>query len=411
MKYDLAVIGGGPAGMMAAGRAGELGARVILLEKNNKLGVKLLATGGGRCNLTNKIVNQKDLISQYGEYGKFLYKTLNKFGVDEVIDFFTKRGVPLKIEAGNRVFPISNQAVDILTALADYLRESKVTILTNSTVRQIVRLGKAIEKIVLADGSEILAEKYIIATGGKSYPQTGSSGDGYQWVEKIGHTVIDPRPALAPIVAQEAFCKELQGISLSNVLATVYKQGRKIASQNGEIMFTGDGLSGPAVINLSKVIGQMLPEKTVLQLDFFPQYNQFQLDEKIRLLFGEASNKLLKNCFDGLLPPRLASVIVKKAIIDPDKKLNSVTREERKKLARLLKEFTVEVRALAGFDKAMVTAGGVSLSEIDSKTMKSKIIDNLFFAGEILDLDGPTGGYNLQICWSTGYVAGESIDY
>lgn len=406
IKYDIAVIGGGPAGMMAAGRAGELGSSVVLLEKNNKLGVKLLLTGGGRCNLTNKVENKKDMVSQLGENGKFLFSALHRFGAEEVMEFFTNRGVPLKIEDNNRVFPESNRASDVLNALIDYLHESKVDILTGSAVKDIVKRGNNIEKIILTNGDEIRADKYIIATGGKSYPETGSSGEGYEWLRMLGHTIINPRPALAPLIMKENFIKDLQGISLPNVSVSVYKQDKKIAEKNGEIIFTADGLSGPAIINISKAIGQALPEKTILKLNFFPQHDSAEMDEKVRRIFLEANNKLLKNSLDGLLPSRLSSMIIKLSNIDSEKQINLVTREERKKLVQLLKEFTLEAKELAGFGKAMVTAGGVALNEVDPQTMKSKIIDNLYFAGEILDLDGPTGGFNLQIAWSTGYTVG-----
>lgn len=392
--------------MMAAGKAGELGARVVLIEKNKKLGVKLLATGGGRCNLTNSTPNQKDMIGQIGKNGKFLFSALHGFGSEEVMDFFTNRGVPLKIEDNNRVFPKSDQAGDVLNALTDYLRESKVDILTDSAVKNIVKQGNKIEKIILANGEEIFAEKFIIATGGKSYSMTGSSGDGYEWLRMLGHTIVSPQPALTPLIARENFIKDLQGISLVNVLVSAYKQDKKIAEKKGEIIFTADGLSGPAIINISKAIGQALPEKTILKLDFFPQYSLVGMDEKLRQIFREANNKLLKNSLDGLLPPRLSSLVIKLSGADSEKQINSVTREERKALVNLLKELKLEVKELAGFDKAMVTAGGVSLNEVDPQTMKSKIINNLYFAGEILDLDGPTGGFNLQIAWSTGYAAG-----
>ena len=409
MNYDLAIIGGGPAGMMAGGRAGELGSRVILLEKNNRLGLKLLATGGSRCNLTNKIENNKDLIANYGPNGKFLFSAFNKFGVKEVMEFFESRGLELKVENNNRVFPKSDKAQDVLNVLLKYLRESKVEVVLNSELKKIIKQGNSIEKVILTDGRELKANNYLLAVGGKSYPETGSSGEIYKILKDFGHTIIEPRPALAPLILKDKFIKDLQGLSLADVLINVYQANKKIAFKRGELLFTGDGLSGPAVINLSKIIGSALPNSVELKLDFFPELNLKELDAKIQALFSDAKNKLLKNTLSALVAPRLATLIINLAKIDLTKPVNLITREERSRLINLLKEFKLEVKALAGFDKAMVTAGGVALNEVDPQTMKSKIIDNLFFSGEVLDLDGPTGGFNLQIAWSTGHLAGENL--
>ena len=409
MNYDLAIIGGGPAGMMAGGRAGELGSRVILLEKNNRLGLKLLATGGSRCNLTNKIENNKDLIANYGPNGKFLFSAFNKFGVKEVMEFFESRGLELKVENNNRVFPKSDKAQDVLNVLLKYLRESKVEVVLNSELKKIIKQGNSIEKVILTDGRELKANNYLLAVGGKSYPETGSSGEIYKILKDFGHTIIEPRPALAPLILKYKFIKDLQGLSLADVLINVYQANKKIAFKRGELLFTGDGLSGPAVINLSKIIGSALPNSVELKLDFFPELNLKELDAKIQALFSDAKNKLLKNTLSALVAPRLATLIINLAKIDLTKPVNLITREERSRLINLLKEFKLEVKALAGFDKAMVTAGGVALNEVDPQTMKSKIIDNLFFSGEVLDLDGPTGGFNLQIAWSTGHLAGENL--
>ena len=409
MKYDVAVIGGGPAGMMAAGRAGERGARVLLLEKNIDLGVKLLATGHGRCNLTNIAVDAKPMVDAYGKNGKFLFSSFHRFGAEDLMNFFKNRGVAIKIEYNGRVFPKSDKAGDVLNALRNYLLESKVEIRFGAEVKEIVSVGKKLEKIILANGDEVFADNFIVSTGGLSYPVTGSTGDGYKWFKKLGHTIASPRPALAPVVVKEKFVKELEGLSLKNVEISVFKEGKKVDGKIGEAIFTADGMSGPVIINLSNSIGRILPGKINLRIDFKPEMNLAEIDRQIQKDFQTDNNKLFRNYLAGALSPKLAPVIIKLLGVDGEKKVNLITVEERKKLARVLKEFVLEVKGLKGFEKAMITAGGVELKEVDPKTMRSKFFQNLFLAGEILDLDGPTGGYNLQICWSTGYAAGEGV--
>lgn len=408
MRYDVAVIGGGPAGMMAAGRAGERGARVILLEKNPSLGLKLLATGHGRCNLTNLSADAKTAIGAYGKNGKFLLSSFYKFGVKDLIEFFESRGVITKAEDNGRVFPASDKAGDILNVLKNYLLEAKVEIRYNAEVKEIFGQDKKIVKIILADGDEIVADKFIVATGGMSFPGTGSTGDGYGWLEKLGHMIVRPRPALTPVMVKESFIKELEGLSLREVEISVLQDGKKIASKTGEAIFTADGMSGPVIINLSEAIGRLLPGKISLRIDFRPELDSAGLDKQIQRDFQADNNKLLKNYLSGILPARAATVIAKLIGVDAEKKINLVTKEERKKLGKILKELTLEIKGLKGFDRAMLTAGGVALKEIDPSTLRSKLFANLFLAGEILDLAGPTGGYNLQICWSTGFAAGDS---
>lgn len=407
IKYDLAVIGGGPAGMMAAARAGELGARVILLEKNVNLGTKLLITGNGRCNFTNNSEENMALAEKFGNNGKFLFSSLSQFGPEETINFFASRGVNTIMEKDNRVFPESGKSRDILETLERYLKESKVAVKNNAEVKEIIKKGKKIVKVILANDKEIIADKFIIATGGKSYPQTGSSGDGYAWLEKLGHTIIELKPSLTPIIVREKFVKELEGLSLKNIEINLFKDNKKIDSSFGEAIFTANGLSGPAVFNLSRKISQELPNEIKIRIDFKPELSFKEVDLEIQKIFTEFSNKMLRNSLDKLLSSRLALTIIKILKIDPDKNNNFVTKEERKALTHFLKEFELEIESVAGFEKAMITIGGIKLSEVNPKTMRSKLIDNLYFTGEILDLDGPTGGYNLQVCWSTGYAAGE----
>ena len=408
MKYDIVVIGGGPAGMIAAGRAGELGARVLLIEKNRKLGTKLLITGKGRCNITNKVNNTREFVSEFGRNGKFIFSSLFKFGIEDAIDFFNNHGIKTKVERGNRVFPLSDKSIDVLNVLVNYMKDSKVEIRKNSQVKDFIIKDNNIQKVKLTNGKEIEGNKFILCTGGKSCPTTGSSGDGYDWLSQLGHAVIELFPSLTPIVVKDKVVKELEGLSLKNVKITAYKGNKIINSKFGEAIFTSDGMSGPIILDLSRKLTKVSPENVQIKIDFKPALDYQKLDKRIQRDFMQGNNKMFKNSLEKLLPQKLIPVIVKLSGIDADKKVNLITHEERMKLLSLIKEFTLELKELSGYNKAIITSGGVKLSEINPKTMKSKLIDNLYLAGEILDLDGPTGGYNLQICWSTGYVSGDS---
>jgi predicted Rossmann fold flavoprotein len=410
MIYDLLVIGGGPAGIMAAGRAAENGASVLLLEKNDRLGIKLVITGKGRCNITNNELDAKNLVDKFGKQGRFLFSALSKFGKQDIIDFFESRNLPTQVERGNRVFPAEGNSLDVLAILKDYLNKGKVEVRNNVQIKSIVSKDNTIEKIILHDKEELKAKKYLIATGGKSYAMTGSSGDGYKWLEAMGHTVVDPHPALTPLLIKESWIKELEGLSLKNVAINIYQNNKKIDSRFGEALFTGDGMSGPIILDMSKQIGLALKNAPVqLAIDFKPKLDFKTLDQRIQNDFAKSNNKLFRNSLGELLPKKLIPIIIKLSEIEPDKKANAITKEERKRLLHLLKNFQLSIKSLYGFNKAIVTSGGVLLKEVDPKTMQSKIVSNLYLAGEILDLDGPTGGYNLQVCWSTGFVAGESI--
>ncbi|MDP2944161.1 MAG: NAD(P)/FAD-dependent oxidoreductase [bacterium] len=407
MIYDVAVIGGGASGLMAAGRAGEQGARTILIEKNNSLGVKLLLTGGTRCNLTNYLENSKVLAANFGWAGRFLISALTRFGSKEVIDFFESRGVRTKIENNNRVFPISDQAGEVLSALIGYVKKSGVSIKTGAVVDDIIVDSGRISEIILVGGAKIKAANYVIATGGKSYPETGSSGDAYRWLKKMGHNIITPTPALVPIIVHEDFIKELEGLSREEATLSLWQDGKKIAVSQGDILFTSGGLSGPAALNLSRLIKFPLKKGLQLAIDFFPELDINSLDEKLREIFI-GTNRTLKNSLAGIIPPRLIPVLEFLTGLDMDGKAHLVAKVERRKLGYLLKDFRLGVKGLAGYDRAMITAGGLDLKEIDPKTMRSKIISNLFVTGEVLDIAGPTGGFNLQASWSTGRVAGEA---
>lgn len=407
--FDVAVIGGGPAGMTAAFKAGESGKRVVLLEKNKALGKKLLLTGKGRCNITHAEFNPKVLVKEYGREGDFLLHPLSVFGVKEVIEFFEKRGLKTKIERGKRVFPESDKAEDVLNVLIDVLRKNKVSIMTDSEVKELIKEGNRIKKIVLRGGRKISAKNYIISTGGKSYPETGSVGDAYQWLEKLGHKVTKLRPGLVPLRIKEAWPKEAQGLTLKNVELSVFQNDKKEESRFGEALFTHFGISGPIVLDLSNKVGELLEKGEVkLFLDLKPALSFQTLDNRLQRDFSKYQNKIFKNSLDDLLPKKLIPIVIGFSAIDPGKKVNEITKEERHRLVKLLKGLEMTVSSLLGFGEAIVTLGGISLKEIDSKTMKSKLVDNLFFAGEIINLHGSSGGYNLQLCWSTGYLAGKA---
>lgn len=411
-SFDVVVIGAGPAGMLAAIRAAELGAKVALLEKNKKLGRKLLITGKGRCNFAQNETEPKKFISEFGVNGKFLFSSLNLFGPEAVINFFEDQNLPTKTERGGRVFPVSDKAADVLAVLIKNLEKNKVKIILNAEVLNFELKTAKIKNLTFRElnfGQEktILADKYILCTGGKSYPRTGSTGDGYKWLKKMGHTIIEPRPALTPIKTKETWVKNAQGLSLKNVTVRVVQHHKKQAEKFGEMLFAHFGLSGPIILDLAKKVGELLAKGEVnLEIDLKPALAFQTLDQRLQQDFKKNLNKNFKNYLPELLPQKLIPVIINLSGIPADKKINAITKIERKNLIHLLKNLTLTVADLVGFDEAIITSGGVNLKEIDSKTMRSKIISNLFLAGEILDLDGPTGGYNLQVAWSTGYAAG-----
>lgn len=392
--------------MMAAGRAAELGARVVLLEKKSRLGIKLLATGGGRANITNQR-DARSMANSFGYNGRWLLSGLSKFGPEDTIAFFNQLGLKTKVESDGRVFPRSNSATDVWQILINYLETGKVDIKPEAIVKKLVRVGDRIEKIILTDNSEIIADKFIICTGGRSYPQTGSTGDGYKWLKQLGHQIITPRPALTPVIVLDKFVKNLEGVSLEEAGISVYQKNKKVCTASGPLLFTANGLSGPTILNLSEIIGRTDLKDLQIRIDFLPGFAASELDQKLQKDFG-TSQKIFKNYLEQLLSPKLASIVTILSGVDQFKKINSINRDERRRLLSLLKEFTLSIWGLAGYDRAMITAGGVDLQQVDSRSMRSKIISNLYLAGEVLDLNGPTGGYNLQLCWTSGYLAGEA---
>jgi len=404
--YDVIVIGGGASGLIAAGRAAELGASVLLLEKNQELGIKLLMTGGGRCNFTNLSFRQS-FAQSLGVNGRWLLSGLSRFGSDEIIKFFEEHGIKTRKEEGGRVFPESNNAGEILKVLVDYAKSGAVDIKTKSSVVKIVKAKNRIAKLILADKTEVSALNFILACGGKSYPHSGSSGDAYAWLENLGHKIINPKAALSSIIVKEPV-KELEGLSLKDASLYLYQAEKKINEERGDFIFTSNGLSGPAALSLSRSVARQMSRDLKIKIDFSPYETKESLGQKIEFFINQSGQTAIKNVLSRFLPKRLADFALKKIKIDPSKKGNEVARLEKLKITDFLKSYSLSILGLGGFNEAMITVGGVCLKEVDPKSMVSKIITNLYLAGEILDLDGPTGGYNLQIAWTTGYLAGEN---
>ncbi|MEI8361212.1 MAG: NAD(P)/FAD-dependent oxidoreductase [bacterium] len=404
--FDVVVVGGGPAGMMAAGRAAECGAKVLLVEKNSRLGVKLLITGHGRCNLTNNIPSA-EFIKKIGPKGEFLKYSMHHFGPSQVFDFFESRKLKLKTENFNRVFPESDKSSDVLFTLEKYLARSGVEVICGRQVKRFLRSDDLISSIELDDGSKISAKNFIFATGGKSYPVLGATGDGFTWAKKLGHTVSKLYPALTPIIVSGEAVKKMEGISLQQIELRLRVGNVVIAKAFGDGIVTANGLSGPVAHDLSKYLALPLEENknAEIEIDFLPTQN---VDEQLRSEFEKNGRLMLKTIVGKYVSPKLLNVIIENSGLDSEIHVSGISKNNRKKLAKLLNSFSLKVERVMGFEKANITFGGVSLLEVDSRTMKSKLINNLFFAGEVLDLDGPTGGFNLQICWSTGYLAGES---
>lgn len=410
MRSDLIVVGGGAAGVMAALVAAKKGAAVILIEKNKSLGRKLAITGGGRCNLTNQ-TDIGELIKNTPGNGRFLYSAFQRFGPEDVMRLFEDElGVKLKVERGRRVFPVSDQAQEVVAAIGRQLQRLGVTVLTSTKVSSLMidEAEKRITGVRCENEEEIQAPAVIIATGGLAYPGTGSTGDGLLWAEAAGHTLVPCFPSLVPLVTREEWPKQLEGLSLTNVNLTVWQGQKKLAAEFGEMLFTSFGVSGPIVLSVSRLVAPLVaqePGSVVLQIDLKPALDEVELDLRVQRDFNEFSRKQFKNALDELLPQKIIPVIINLSGIEPQKPVHQITREERIRLVRLLKNLTLTVERTRPFTEAIVTAGGVSTKEINPKTMESKLIAGLYFAGEVVDVDAYTGGYNLQIAFSMGYVA------
>lgn len=407
--WDIAVVGGGPAGMMAAGRAALSGARVILLEKNAKLGRKLLITGGGRCNVTNAEFDNRKLLDRFKESGKFLFSPFSEFAVKDTLEFFHSRGMPTKEEAEQRVFPLSNTAQAVHQVLVDFLRETGVTVVLNAPVKKIVAGSGRIEALEIKGGRTIEARAFILATGGMSHPETGSTGDGFAWLRELGHTIIDEGGALVPIRTLDTWVKRAAGVALKDAKITLFQNDVKQSQGRGKVLFTHVGLSGPGILNMSRDIGELLKYGAVeVELDLLPDMGYEKVNDALQSLFKEHHTKKVRNALATLISPALAPVVLSVARIDTDVPCNSVKRDERLKLLKTLKHLRMEVRDLLGMDKAVITAGGVELTEVDFKSMRSLKYENLYLVGDILNIRRPSGGYSLQLCWTSGHVAGEA---
>ncbi len=409
MDKKVVVIGGGPAGMMAAINARAHGAQVVLLEKNQRVGKKLGITGKGRGNITSSL-ERDEFISSYPGNGRFLYSALNEFSNQDLIEFFEQRGLETMVERGNRVFPQSERALDVVNLLYQNMLETGVQVLSAQTVSDIIIKSQRVVG-VLTEQETIRADAVIIATGGISYPLTGSTGDGYPWAEKAGHRIIPPRASLVPLVANEEWVRDLQGLSLKNVRASAFKSdGKQINEDFGEMLFTHFGVSGPIILSMSSDIGKYLSQEgkvVTLTIDLKPALNEEKLYERLQRDFIKYSRRNFKNSLGELLPKKLIPVIITLSGIDEEKECSSINREERRRMAGLLKSLPMTIVATRPVSEAIVTAGGVDVKEVNPRTMESKLIKGLFFAGEVLDVDGYTGGFNLQAAFSTGYAAGK----
>lgn len=403
------VIGGGAAGAVAAIFAARNGHRVELFEKNEKIGKKLFITGKGRCNVTNA-GDMDALFDAVKSNPKFLYSAFYSFTNEQAMDFFEELGVRLKVERGNRVFPQSDHSSDIIHALKHELEQLGVEIHFCTEVKDVLVEHEKFTGIVLKNGKKVSGDACVVATGGISYASTGSTGDGYRFAEKTGHKVTELYPSLVPIEVKEWYAKELQGLSLRNVRGTILDGKKKLYDEFGEMLFTHYGVSGPIIISASSVVGKKLQDKELtLQIDLKPALSREQLDQRVLRDFEENKNKQFKNAVDKLFPAKLKPIMIELSGISPEKKVNEISKEERLYFVDLIKNFKMTLTGLRSYNEAIITKGGVSVKDIDPGTMESKKISGLYFAGEVLDLDALTGGFNLQIAWSTGYLAGISI--
>ena len=407
-NFDVIVVGAGPAGLLAAGRAAELGGKVLVLEKMRQEGRKLLITGKGRCNITNDAVI-REFISHVYPNGRFLQNAFSQFYSDDIIDLLKRYGVESTLERGGRYFPASNKSADVLKALLQWVHEMKVEI----------RCGQRVEKLIVenniitglqANGQKFLTKNIILATGGKSYPATGSNGEGYELARRVGHSIEKARPALVPLITAGGVAQKLQGLNLKNVKAVVWVNDKKLGEDFGEMIFTHFGLSGPIILTLSRIVVDELHKKNKVEItiDLKPALDEQKLDKRLIRDLNEYGKKKIGNIFRQWLPASMGPVFLELLEINPEKECHQVSSKERKQIRHLLKNFRFNITDHGSFKEAIITAGGISTKEISPKTMESKLIAGLFFAGEMIDLDAETGGYNLQIAYSTGWVAGNS---
>jgi predicted Rossmann fold flavoprotein len=407
-EFDVIVVGAGPAGLLAAGHAAELGARVLVLEKMRQEGRKLLITGKGRCNVTNS-ASISEFITHVFPNGRFLKKSFSQFYTKHIIILLEKYGVELTLERGGRYFPTSNKSADILDALLKWMKDLKVDIRCGQKVEKLIRNEGAVVG-VQSNGIEYNAKSVVIATGGKSYPATGSTGDGYQLAKQLGHTIEKVRPALVPLETKGSIAQSLQGLNLKNVNAVVWVNNKKEGEAFGEMIFTHFGLSGPIVLTLSRIVGEALENSSEVKvtIDLKPALDEQKLEQRLLRDLNEHGKKKVVNIFKNWLPSSMIPVFIAELGINADKECHQVSGKERKLIRHTLKNFSFDISHIRSFKEAIITAGGVSTDEINAKTMESKLVKGLYFAGEVLDVDAETGGYNLQIAYSTGWVAGNA---
>lgn len=411
--FDVIVIGGGPAGMMAAGRAGSKGKSVLLLEKNLTLGKKLNITGGGRCNITNAEYDVRALLKNYGDAEHYLYSPFSKFGVKDTFEFFEKRGLPLVVEARKRAFPETQKAEDVTRILKNYLAQNNVAIKTGAGVSSVEpNRGNAGRIAAITVGTtRYTADHFIIATGGFSHPETGSTGEGFSWLTRLGHTIVHPSPTIVPLAVKDQWVHALSGTSLSFMKITFFQGGKKAFSKTGKLLFTHFGISGPLILNSAKAVGELMKGGAVTAtIDMYPDTDFADVERKVLKILDTNKNKKFKNLLDELVPHGMDSAITALlALPDPEIKAHSITKEDRKRLVHILKGAPLTIKGLMGYDRAVVSDGGVPLDEVDTKTMRSRICENLSFAGDVLHINRPSGGYSLQLCWTTGFVAGDGV--
>lgn len=398
------IVGGGAAGMMAGISAAMNNNEVHIFDKNEKLGKKVYITGKGRCNITNS-EDLEDFFENIVSNKKFLYSSIYSFTNDATMSFFEEAGLEIKTERGNRIFPVSDKSSDVIKCLEKELKKHNVNIHLKTSIKEVVCVDGKFQKLILADKTEVFGDSVIIATGGLSYISTGSTGDGYEFAKKMGHKIIKPEPALVPLDSDDEYVKELQGLSLKNVEAYLYSGDKLIRSDFGEMLFTHFGVSGPIILSASSYINENHKDLRLL-IDLKPALSTEQLDKRLLRDFEENINKAFKNSIDKLVPKKLIPGIIKQSGISPEKKVNEITKTERRALVNAFKGFGIKITGKRGFNEAIITKGGIDVKEINPATLESKKIKGVFFAGEVIDIDALTGGYNLQLAWSTGYLAG-----
>ena len=417
VEYDVIVIGGGASGMMAAGRAAERGKSVLLLEKNAAVGKKLDITGGGRCNITNAEFDRRAFAKHYGAAEQFLYSPLSQFGVQDTFDFFAKRCLPLIVEARKRAFPETQKSPDVTRVMKKYLTDAGVVVMTKATVKGLTLVGNRIAEAKTmhpaAGGARgtFAADTFIISTGGVSHPETGSTGDGFKWLTELGHAVLPSTPTIVPLKVKESWVKSLAGVSLSFMKISFFADGKRAFSKTGKILFTHFGLSGPLILNSASKVAELLKNTDVTAtIDMYPDTDFAALERQIIAKMDANKNKDFKNVLAEVVPHGLSKAILELlALPDQNVKAHSVTKEERKRLVHLLKGAPLTITGLMGFDRAVISDGGVPLTEVDTKTMRSLKVENLYLTGDVLHINRPSGGYSLQLCWTTGFVAGSSV--